>query len=55
MEEYIFRFDISVYDIAIMHKLDCMTDLLDNTFDPFLWKPALTLQIVVDVSATAKL
>jgi hypothetical protein len=54
MKQNIFRFDISMYDIAIMHKLDRMTHLLDDLPHLLLLVSALALQLAVDVPAEAE-
>jgi hypothetical protein len=54
MNQYIFRFDIPVDDIVIMHELNCKTDLPDDTPHLLLCKPALLLEVIVDISAPAE-
>jgi len=55
MQNYILRLDISMNNIVIMHKFDCMTDLLYDIFDLLLNKISLFFHVIIDIPITAKL
>ena len=54
MKQNIFRLDISMNNVTVMHELDGVTDLFDDLLHLFLLKSALIFQLAVDVPAKAE-
>ena len=54
MEQYVFRFDVPVDDIAVMHEFYGVADLPRDAPDPLLSEAALLLEAVVDIPAAAE-
>ena len=54
MEQYVFRFDVPVDDIAIVHEFYGVADLPRDAPDPLLSEAALLLEAVVDIPAAAE-
>lgn len=54
MNQNILRFYISMDNVAVMHKLNCMANLPGNSFHFLLRKTSLVLQIIVHISSTTK-
>lgn len=40
-------------DITVVHELNSMADLFDYILYFLLWKTPLSLEVIVDISATA--
>lgn len=55
MEEDVLGLDIAVDDIAVVHELDGVADLLDDSAHLLLSKPPLAAEAGVDVAAPAEL
>lgn len=55
MKKYVFRFDIAMDNITVMHELDCMGNLLYDASYFLLGKSAFTSKVVVDIASTAQL
>lgn len=53
MKQYVFRLDVSVDDITVMHELNGMTDLFKYIFYFLLWKAPFILEVIVDIPTTA--
>lgn len=54
MEKNVFRFDVSVNDIVVMHKLNCMAHLLNDVLHSLFRKTAFLAHRCVDVASTAR-
>lgn len=54
MEENILGFDISVYDIAVVHELNSMADLFDDASNLLLSESAFVSEVIIDISTAAK-
>jgi hypothetical protein len=50
MKYNVLGFQISMYDVVIVHELDCMADLFDYISDFLFAKPALGFQMLVEGS-----
>lgn len=55
MEEDVLGLDVTMDDVAVVHELDGMADLLDNPAHFFLSEPSLAAEAGVYVSAAAEL
>ena len=55
MKKNILGFYVSVNDVLIVHKLNCMTHLFDHFANFFLSETALFPERRVDISSTARL
>lgn len=54
MQKNVFWFDISVDDITVMHKLNCMADLSSDASNFLLRKSTLISKATIYVATTAK-
>lgn len=54
MKQNVLGFQISMYDVVIMHVLNCMADLLDYISDFLFAKPALGSKMLVEASGRAE-
>ena len=55
MEEDVLRLDVAVDDVAVVHELDGVADLLDDAAHLLLGEPSLAAQAAVDVASAAQL
>lgn len=53
MEDYVFRFEVPVDDIVVVHELYCITHLLDYRPDFVLGHGTAEPEVLVEIAAPA--